>query len=69
MALSTAKMAKFAAVGIEFTSPIIGGALIGHYLDLYFGTDPWQTLCWFLLGVFLGFYRLIYWLSLFQKES
>ncbi|MGH7948289.1 MAG: AtpZ/AtpI family protein [Candidatus Binataceae bacterium] len=69
MALSPTKMAKFAAVGIEFTSPMIAGALIGHYLDLYFHTDPWQTLGWFLLGVFLGFHRLIYWLTIFQKDS
>ena len=45
------------------------GAILGHYLDLYFHTDPWLTLVMFLLGVFVGFYRLIQELALFQREN
>ncbi len=48
---------------------MIAGAIIGHYLDLYFHTDPWLTLVMFLLGVFIGFYRLIQELALFQREN
>ena len=69
MALSTGKMMRFAAIGFEFAWPMIAGALIGHYLDLYFHTDPWLTLVMFLLGVFAGFYRLIQELALFQREN
>jgi ATP synthase protein I len=69
MALSTGRMMRFAAIGFEFAWPMIAGAIIGHYLDLYFHTDPWLTLVMFLLGVFIGFYRLIQELTLFQREN
>ena len=70
VALSPASMARFASIGFEFTSPMIAGALIGHYfLDPYFRTDPWLTLVMFLAGLFAGFYRLVTELSRFQRES
>jgi F0F1-type ATP synthase assembly protein I len=69
MALDTGKMMRYSAVGLEFSSPIVAGAIIGHYLDLYFKTDPWLTLGLFLLGVFAGFYRLIAALSEIQKAK
>lgn len=69
MAMSAAKMARLAALGFETTTPPIAGALFGHYaLDRFFGTDPWLTLVMFLLGVFLGFYRLIAELRNLQKS-
>ncbi|MGH7813030.1 MAG: AtpZ/AtpI family protein [Candidatus Binataceae bacterium] len=69
MALSTGKMARYAAIGWEFTMPTIVGAIIGHYLDQYFRTDPWLTLAMFLLGLFAGFYRLIQELSAIQRDN
>ena len=36
-------------VGLSMAISIAVGALIGHYLDTKFGTDPW------LLIIFLGF--------------
>ncbi len=69
MAVDVGKMARYASVGIEFSSPMVAGAIIGHYLDLYFKTDPYLTLVMFLLGVFAGFYRLIVALSAFRKEQ
>src|SRR5271165_1891769 len=69
MAMSSGRMMRFAAIGFEFAWPMIAGAILGHYLDLYFHTDPWLTLVMFLLGVFIGFYRLIQELALFQREN
>jgi F0F1-type ATP synthase assembly protein I len=69
MAISPTKLARYGAVGLEFSSPMLAGAVIGHYLDLYFKTDPYLTLVMFLLGVFAGFYRLVSILRDFQKES
>jgi len=69
MALDAGKMVRYGSIGIEFTSPMIAGAIIGHYLDKYFNTDPWLTLVMFMLGVLAGFYRLITALSEFQKEQ
>jgi F0F1-type ATP synthase assembly protein I len=69
MAMSAGKMARFAAIGWEFATPMVAGAFIGHYADQYFHTDPWLTLVMFLLGLFAGFYRLIQELSAFQREN
>jgi F0F1-type ATP synthase assembly protein I len=62
-------MVRYAAIGWEFAGPIVAGAIIGHYLDLYFKTDPWMTLVMFLLGLFAGFYRLIQELSSFMRDE
>jgi ATP synthase protein I len=69
MALSAGRMARVAAIGWEFAGPMIAGAIIGHYADLHFHTDPYITLVMFLLGMFAGFYRLIVELSAFQRDS
>lgn len=69
MAISPTKLARYGAVGFEFSSPMLAGAIVGHYLDLYFKTDPYLTLVMFLLGVFAGFYRLVTILRDFQKEK
>jgi ATP synthase protein I len=68
MTLSRGKMLRYAAIGSEFFSPIIVGPIVGHYLDLYFRTDPWLTFVMFLLGVMAGFYNLIREVRRFQKE-
>jgi len=68
MPLTPAKMAQDGALGIEFVSPPIAGAVVGHFADLYFKTDPWLTLAMFLLGVFAGFFRLIVVLRDLQRE-
>jgi len=69
MAFDSGKMVRYGAIGIEFSSPIVAGAIMGHYLDLYFKTDPWLTLIMFLMGVAAGFYKLITALGEFQKEQ
>ena len=50
---------RFAAIGAEFFSPILGGSLLGYYLDGYFHMTPVLAISGVLLGVFLGMYRLI----------
>ena len=69
MAMSAGKMAGFTAIAWEFTMPMIAGAVIGHFADVYFKTDPWLTMVLFLLGLFGGFYRGISELSSFQREN
>ena len=61
-------MWRFAAVGVEFFSPILGGSLLGYYLDDYFPTARWLAVAGGLLGVFLGMYRLIVELRDFQRN-
>jgi F0F1-type ATP synthase assembly protein I len=50
---------RFAAIGLEFFSPILGGSLLGYYSDEHFHTAPLLVVTGLLLGVFLGMYRLI----------
>ena len=59
---------RFAAIGAEFFSPILGGSLLGYYLDGYFRTTPILAVTGVLLGVFLGMYRLIIELRDFQRS-
>lgn len=59
---------RFAAIGVEFFSPILGGSLLGYYLDGYFHTTPVLAISGVLLGVFLGMYRLIVELRDFQRS-
>lgn len=63
------RLMRYASIGLELVSPILGGAILGHFLDLYFKTDPLLTLVLLLLGVFVGFYRLIVVLNEFRKET
>jgi F0F1-type ATP synthase assembly protein I len=63
------RLARYASIGVEFFSPPLAGAIVGHYLDLYFKTDPTLTLVMLVLGVFAGFYRLIVMLNEFRKGS
>jgi F0F1-type ATP synthase assembly protein I len=59
---------RFAAIGVEFFSPILGGSLLGYYLDGYFHTTPVLAISGVLLGAFLGMYRLIIELRDFQRS-
>jgi F0F1-type ATP synthase assembly protein I len=58
---------RFAAIGLEFFSPILGGSILGYYSDEYFHTAPALAVTGLLLGVFLGMYRLIVELRDFQR--
>jgi F0F1-type ATP synthase assembly protein I len=60
---------RFAAIGVEFFSPILGGSVLGYYADDYFHTAPVLAVTGLLLGVFLGMYRLILELRDFQRDQ
>jgi len=49
---------RYAAIGLEFFSPIVAGVLGGYYLGEYIHM-PWLGLVGLLAGVAVGFYRLI----------
>jgi F0F1-type ATP synthase assembly protein I len=50
---------KYAALGFEFAGAVLGGILLGSYLDKFFGTGPWGTLLGALSGLVGAVYRLI----------
>ncbi|KAF0180592.1 MAG: hypothetical protein FD164_1809 [Nitrospirae bacterium] len=42
-------------VGIHLVLCIIAGAVAGYFMDRYFGTFPYLSLVFFILGVIAGF--------------
>jgi F0F1-type ATP synthase assembly protein I len=58
---------RIAVIGLEFSSPILGGLVVGYYLGEYLHR-PWIGLIGLAGGVFLGFYRLILELRQFMRS-
>ena len=51
--LPIAKVAKYLAIGLEFTSAIFGSLVLGYLIDLKLNTSPWFASVAAVLG-FLG---------------
>lgn len=47
---------KYAALGVEFGSMVLGLTFIGYYTDKHFSTKPLFT----IIGIFVGFVSGIY---------
>ena len=58
---------RYAAIGAELFSPIIGGSVAGYYIDAHFHAGSIWTLVGLLGGITLGFYRLIVEARVFRK--
>ena len=46
-------------LGGSIALPIVGGALLGRYIDTLLSSSPIGTILLLILGVILGFYRII----------
>ena len=51
-------LGALSTVGITLVFSTVIGYFIGHYLDGHFGTTPWLTLFFLLLGIAAGFKNL-----------
>jgi ATP synthase protein I len=51
-------LGSLSTVGITLVVATVIGYLIGHYLDGRYGTAPWLTLVFLLLGIAAGFKNL-----------
>ncbi len=47
-------------VGISMVAATVIGLFIGLWLDKFFGTSPWLTAVFLLLGIIAGFRNLFY---------
>jgi ATP synthase protein I len=63
------KYGKYAAIGLEFPSTVIGGLLLGYFIDQYFGSSPWFTVSLTLLALIGGFIRLFQLLKHFASRG
>lgn len=57
-------------IGVAFELPgtIIGGLLVGYYLDSYFGSSPWFLIALTALAFVGAFVRLVQWARYFAGE-
>ena len=51
---------ELASIGITLVAATFIGLLIGIYIDDYFGTKPWFTLLFLILGIVAGFKNVYY---------
>lgn len=63
------KIGKYAAAGLEFPSTVLGGLLLGYFLDDYFKTSPWFTAILTLAALVGGFVRLFQWINYFSRRK
>lgn len=59
MASRRGTWARWLAVGLDVAMMPAAGALLGHYADAHFGTDPILTLVFCLLGAVAGLTELV----------
>jgi F0F1-type ATP synthase assembly protein I len=69
MNLAFDKIAKYLAVGFEIPSTILGGVILGYLADSYFGTSPWLTVIFAVLGFVGAVYRLVKYLKYFSQHG
>ena len=50
---------QMAALGLEFSSAVIGGLILGYYLDEWLGTKPWMVLAGTFAGLGTAVIRMI----------
>ncbi|MFQ5862567.1 MAG: AtpZ/AtpI family protein [Candidatus Brocadiales bacterium] len=48
-------LSRTAGLGFFMAGSIVGGYLVGSYLDSYLGTSPYLLLVFLLLGIVAGF--------------
>jgi F0F1-type ATP synthase assembly protein I len=58
----------YLGVALELPGTILGGLLVGHLLDNYFGTSPWLLIALTLLAFAGAFLRLVHWFKVFARE-
>ena len=63
------KAGKYAAIGLEFPSTVIGGMLLGYLLDLYFDVSPWFAISITLLAFLGACIRLVQLVKRFSHED
>lgn len=63
------KVGKYAAIGLEFPSTVLGGMLLGYLLDLYFDASPWFAISITLLAFLGACIRLVQLVKRFSRRD
>ena len=56
---NAASLGKALKIGTELVAAVIVGSLMGFILDNWFGTKPWLTIVFFIIGVAAGILNVI----------
>jgi len=49
----------YGGVGFQLAASVVGGLLLGNFLDQRWGTSPWLAMSGLILGSIGGFYNLL----------
>ena len=58
----------YLGVAFELPGTILGGLVLGYFLDAYLGTSPWLLIALTALAFVAAFVRLMKWVRFFAKE-
>lgn len=58
----------YLGVAFELPGTILGGLVLGYFLDVYLGTSPWLLIALTALAFVGAFVRLIQWVRFFANE-
>jgi len=58
----------YLAVAFELPGTIIGGLVVGYFLDRYLGTSPWFLIAMTAVAFVGAFVRLVRWVKFFSRE-
>ncbi|OGP53974.1 MAG: hypothetical protein A2W66_12150 [Deltaproteobacteria bacterium RIFCSPLOWO2_02_56_12] len=63
------KVGKYAAIGLEFPSTVLGGFFLGYLLDRYLSSSPWFMASFTILALIGAFIRLVRLLERFSGDD
>ena len=66
---SLRKASLYLAAGFEIPSTIIGGVVLGYFLDRYFDTSPWLVIGMAFTAFVGAWVRLVRWVRYFSKTN
>lgn len=58
----------YLGIALELPATILGGLVIGYYLDGYFGTSPWLLIAITAIAFVGAFVRLVRWVKFFGRS-
>jgi F0F1-type ATP synthase assembly protein I len=50
---------RHSGVGLELAGAVAGFALVGYWIDLHYGTNPWGVVVGLVLGIVGGLYNFV----------
>jgi len=59
---------QMSALGLEFAGSVLGGLVVGYYLDRWLGTSPWLVLVGTLGGMITAVARIVVLTRRFQES-